>query len=240
MFSIARAKSESSNFKEQVASIVDVIALDDLTIQIVTAGANPILPEELTSIFIMDKGWCEEHNVTVPQDFAASEETYSVRHENGTGPFVLESRISDELTILNKNPNWWGNENSHGNVDRIEYRPIKNASTRLASLLSGEVDFLLDPPMQDVSGIKSTAGLTTQSVAQIRTIFFGMDIASPQLRTSNIVGRNPFADVRVRRAMNMALDRQAIQSIVMDGNSIPAGMVASPKVRGYTPELDQV
>ncbi len=240
VFSIARAKAESSNFKEQVASITQVIAIDDFTIQIVTNGPNPILPNELTSIFIMDKGWSELNKVTTPQDYAANEENYAVRHTNGTGPFVLESRAVDELTVLNAYPQWWGKAVSQGNVARIEYRPIKNPATRVAALLSGEVDFLLDPPLQDLSRIESTIGFKTETVAQIRTIFLGMDIASAQLRSSDIKGTNPFSDLRVRQALNMAIDREAIKEVVMNGMSFPAGMITSPGVHGYTRELDSV
>jgi peptide/nickel transport system substrate-binding protein len=240
VFSINRAKSESSNFKEQVASIVQVTALDDLTVEIVTAGPNPILLDELTSVFIMDKSWAEANGVTAPQDYAASQETFAVKNANGTGPFVLESRAPDELTVLVANPTWWGSNIMPGNIDRIEFRPIKFPATRVAALLAGEVDFVLDPPLQDIDRINATDGLKTETQAQIRTIFFGMDVASPELRTSDVKGRNPFADAKVRQAMNLAIDRNALKEIVMSGQSIPAGMVTSPGVRGYTPELDAV
>ena len=55
---------------------------------------------------MMDKGWAEKNNVVKPQDFAAGEETFAVRNTNGTGPFMVEQRLPDELTVLVKNPNW--------------------------------------------------------------------------------------------------------------------------------------
>ena len=239
VFSVNRAKAESSDFKEQVASMVEVTAVDDLTVHVTTDGPNPILPNQLTSLFMVDEGWATENNVVEPQNFAANEENYATRNTNGTGPFVLTSRAPDEKTVLSRNAAWWGNDQFPGNIDVIEYRPIGNAATRVAALLSGEVDFVLDPPLQDLKRIDAADGLKTVTVAQVRTIFFGMDQGSPELRSSNIKGKNPFADVRVRKAMDLAIDENAIQRVVMEGLSFPAGMITSPGVLGNTPEQDQ-
>lgn len=238
-FSIMRAQAESSDFKEQVRSIVDVKVVDDFTVHLVTDGPNPILPNQLTNLFIMDKGWAETHNVMEPQDYAAGQENYAVRNANGTGAFILDQRLPDELTVLRKNPDWWGLQNYPHNVDKVEYRPIRSAATRVAALLSGELDFVLDPPLQDLQRIESRDGLKVVTVPQIRTIFFGMDQGVDELRTSNVKGKNPFKDVRVRRAMNMALDVDAIRRVVMEGLSYPAGIITSPGVHGFTEALDQ-
>jgi len=238
VFSIARAQAESSDFKEQVKSITLVEAIDDLTVHITTDGPNPILPNQLTSLFMIDEGWATENDVVEPQNYAAEEENFATRNTNGTGPFKLISRAPDEETVLERNPDWWGNSEFPGNIQRVEYRPIKNAATRVAALLSGEVDFVLDPPLQDLARIEATDGLKVLQTAQVRTIFFGMDQASAELRSSNIKGANPFADVRVRKAMDLAIDAEAIQRVVMDGLSFPAGMITSPGVLGNTPEQD--
>tara|TARA_E500000318_G_scaffold22098_1_gene22409 strand:+ start:1004 stop:2572 length:1569 start_codon:yes stop_codon:yes gene_type:complete len=238
-FSVARAQAKSSDFKEQVKSIKEVKIIDDHTVQFMTDGPNPILPNEITNLFIMDKDWSEKHNVTVPQEFAAGEETYAVRNTNGTGPFIVDQRLPDELTVLVKNPNWWGAANAEHNIDKIEYRPIKNAATRVAALLSGEVDFVLDPPLQDLKRIDSSAELKTVTVNQIRTIFFGMDQGVAELRSSDVKGKNPFQDKRVRQAFYQALDVDAIQRVVMEGLSFPAGIITSPGVHGFTKELDK-
>ena len=200
-------------------------------------GQTLFCHNQLTSIYIMDKDWSEANNVTSPQDFKAKEETFAVRNTNGTGPFSVVSRAPDELTVLAANPDWWGSDLFPGNLDRIEYRPITNAATRVAALLSGEVDFVLDPPLQDVKRIESTEGLNVQTVAQIRSIFFGMDQGSDKLRSSDAEG-NPFKDVRVREAFNLAIDKVAIQRVVMEGFSFPTGMITPPGVLGNTPEND--
>lgn len=238
VFSFERARSEASDYKEQIKSVLEVNVVDDHTIELVTDGPNPILPNQLTSLYIMDKGWAEENNVSLPQDFAAGEETFAVRNANGTGPFKLISRAPDELTEMEANKDWWGAGEFPGNVDRLEYRPISNAATRVAALLSDEVDFVLDPPLQDLKRIEGADGLKTTTVPQVRTIFFGMDAGVEELRSSNIKGKNPFADVKVREAMNLAIDRKAIQRVVMEGLSFPAGMITSPGVLGNTADQD--
>ena len=236
-FSFERAKHAASDFKEQVKNITEVEVIDDYTVKLRTNGPNPILPNQITYLFMMDKDWAEANNVTTPQDFNAKEETYAVRNTNGTGPFILKSRAPDELTVLEKNPNWWGKDKFPGNLDRIEYRPIKNAATRVASLLSGEVDFVLDAPLQDLSRIEAADGLSIQKTPENRAVFFGMDQNIDQLRSSNVDG-NPFKDVRVREAFNLAIDKEAIKRVVMEGLSFPTGMITSPGVLGNTPELD--
>lgn len=239
VFSFNRALEESSDYKEQVKTVSSIEVIDDYTVKLVTAGANPILPNTLTNVYIMDSGWAKANGVEKPQDFAAEEETFSVRNSNGTGPFMLMSRAPEELSVLQRNPNWWGDSMYPGNVDRIEYRPIKNAATRVAALLSGEVDFVLDAPLQDLKRIEATEGLTTKTVAQVRSIFFGMDQSVDELRSSNVKGANPFRDIKVREAFNLAIDKDAIQRVVMDGLSFPTGIITPPGVLGNTPELDQ-
>ncbi|MEM8754087.1 MAG: ABC transporter substrate-binding protein, partial [Pseudomonadota bacterium] len=238
-FSFERANAEASDFKEQAKNVTKVEIIDDYTVKLHTAGPNPILPNQLTSIFMVDKGWAEANDVVNPQDFAAKEETYAVRNANGTGPFKLVSRAPDELTVLEANADWWGEGQFPGNIDRIEYRPIANAATRVAALLSGEVDFVLDPPLQDLNRIEGADGLKVSTVPQIRSIFFGMDQGVDELRTSNVKGANPFKDPKVRMAMNLAIDKQAIQRVVMEGLSFPTAMITSPGVLGNTPELDE-
>lgn len=239
VFSFARAQHEDSDFKGNIKSVVSVKAIDDYTVHVETKGPNPILPNQLTSIFMMDKGWSEKHGVAKPQDFEGKEETFAVRNANGTGPFIVSKRLPDELTVLTKNPNYWGAAADPHNIDKIEYRPIKNAATRVAALLSGEVDFVLDAPLQDLKRIESQDGLKVITVNQIRTIFFGMDQGIAELRSSDVKGKNPLADKRVRQAMYQSLDVKAIQRIVMEGLSFPAGIITSPGVHGFTKALDE-
>ncbi|WP_179380939.1 ABC transporter substrate-binding protein [Jannaschia marina] len=240
VFSFTRAKSEKSAMKELLTSIVEVRAVDELTVEFVTDGPNPILPNNFTNLFIMDSGWAEENDVVAVQDIANGETTFAATNANGTGPYTVASREPDVKTVLEANPEYWGIGEFPLGYGRIEYTPIQNAATRVAALLSGEVDFIQDVPVQDLGRVDDTGGLVVKTAPQNRVIFMGMNMGAEDLDSDNVEGANPFADVNVRRAMNLAINRDAIQRVVMRGQSQPAGMIAPPFVNGWTEELDAV
>lgn len=240
VFSFARAQSENSAMKELLTSIVEVRAVDDFTVEFVTDGPNPILPNNFTNLFMMDSGWAEANDVVDVQNMADGETTFAATHANGTGPYVVASREPDVKTVLEANPTYWGIGEFPLGYTTIEYTPIQNAATRVAALLSGEVDFIQDVPVQDLVRVNETEGLVVKTAAQNRVIFMGMNMGAADLERDNVEGANPFADVKVRRAMNMAINRDAIQQVVMRGQSEPAGMIAPPFVNGWSAELDAV
>ncbi len=238
VFSFNRAKQENSDMKELIGSITEVRAVDDLTVEIVTDGPNPILPSNLTNLFIMDKSWSEANNTVNVQDFEGGEITYATTHANGTGPYVLQSREPDVKTVMTLNENYWGKDQFPLDVTEIVYTPIQNPATRVAALLSGEIDFLQDMPVQDLDRVNGADGLMVRQAPQNRVIFFGLNVGAEDIEADNVDGKNPLADVRVRKAMSMAINRDAIQKVVMRGQSQPAGMIAPPFVNGWTEEMD--
>ena len=138
-------------------------------------------------------------------------------------------------TVLEANPNWWGKP--EGNVTEIVYTPIKSAATRTAALLSGEVDFVLDPPPQDLPKLKSDPNIKVVEGTESRTVFIGMDQKRDELLYSNVKGKNPFKDLRVRQALNMAVDREAIKRTLMRGQSIPDRRADHAGIYGYDPTI---
>jgi len=239
VFSIERAKTEPSDFRSLLTSVSHAEEVSPFVVRIHTTQPMPLLPANLTNLFMMNRDWSDEHQVVTAQDFDAGDENYAVRHSNGTGPFVLEIREPDIRTVMVRNDTWWGLSvyNPH-NIDRIVYTPISNDATRIAALLSGELDFVLDPPLQDLRRINAAPGLHTEEVAQVRTIYFGLNQRNEELASSNIEVRNPFADRRVRQAVYQAIDIDAIHSRIMRGLSRPAGIVTPSPVNGWTEELD--
>lgn len=238
VFSINRAKSENSDMKELLNSITEVRAVDDHTVEFVTDGPNPILPSNLTNLFMMDKGWAEANGAVDVQDVEGGEKTFATTNTNGTGPYQLVSREPDVKTVLSLNENYWGKDQFPLDVTEIVYTPIQNAATRVAALLSGEVDFIQDVPVQDLGRVADTAGLVVKTAPQNRVIFFGMNQGADDIANDNVEGKNPLADVRVRQAMSMAINRDAIKQVVMRGQSQPAGMIAPPFVNGWTEAMD--
>ncbi len=238
VFSIPRAQMETSRFRPYIGNVKEVKKVDDLTVDIVTDGPAPVLVPGLTQIRIMSKAWSTKHNVLKPQDFAGKEETYASRNANGTGPYVLKSRDADVKTVVVKNSNWWGK--NEGNVDEVVYLPIKQDSTRVAALLSGEIDLVLDPPPQDIPRLKQDPHIKIVEGNENRTIFYGLDQYRDELLYSDVKGKNPFKDKRVRQAFQMAIDLNAIKTQVMRGLSVPGAVMFAPQVDGYPKDLDHV
>jgi peptide/nickel transport system substrate-binding protein len=239
VFSYARAGQPTSDMKGLLSSVDSVTKVDDHTVRIKTKGPNPLLPANLTDLFIMSKAWAEKNNAGKVQDFKNKEENYAVRNANGTGPFTLVSRAPDVKTVLKANANYWGKDQYKHGITELEYIVIKADATRVAALLSGEVDFVQDLPVQDVERVKGTANLKVSVGPENRSIFLGMNVGDKELKTSDAKGKNPFADKRVRQAVNMAINRDAIQRVVMRTQSIPTGTIAPPGVNGWTKEMDK-
>lgn len=240
VYSLKRAMKPTSAMKELLTSVKDVRKVDSHTVDIETNGANPLLINNLTNLFIMDSDWTEGNGASDPQDVASGETTFASQHTNGTGAFMLVSRTPDQKTVLEANPNYWGKGTFPLEVSEIIYTPIQSAATRVAALLSGEVDFIQDVPVQDLGRVSGESGLKVVTAAQNRVIFFGMDSGSADIETDNVDGKNPFADVRVRRAMNMAINRDAIKQVVMRDQSSPTNVIMPPFVNGWTEALDAV
>ena len=238
VFSLNRAMMPTSAMKELLASIKEVRKVDDATVHIETDGPNPLLPNNLTDLFMMDSDWTVANGCEAPQDVSAGGDNPCVRTVNGTGAFKLVSRKQDSETILRQNENYWGIGEFPMEVTEIIYTPIQESATRVAALLSGEVDFIQDVPVQDLARVAETDGLLLNTAAQNRTIFFGMNMGDADLTSDTVEGKNPLADVRVREAMNIAINRDAIKKIVMRDQSSPAGVIMPPFVDGWTEELD--
>ncbi|MBK8322828.1 MAG: ABC transporter substrate-binding protein [Betaproteobacteria bacterium] len=237
VFSVQRALADTSNFKPYLAGVKEAKKIDDLTIEVITAGPAPVLIPQLTEVRIMSKAWSTKHNVTKPQDFKNKEETFATRNANGTGPFILRTREADVKTTAVLNSNWWGKR--EGNVTEIVYQPIKSDGTRLAALISGEVDFVLDPPPQDIPRLKQDTKIKVVEGNENRTVFFGMDQFRDELLYSSVKGKNPFKDKRVREAVLLSIDTGAIKTQVMRGLSVPSGVMFAPQVDGYPKDLDK-
>ena len=237
LFSIARARGPGSNVGSFFASVSDVRKVDDFTIEMVTAQPDPILPNSLTQFGVMSRAWLERNNAARVADLTGREENFATRNAMGTGPFMLSSREPDRRTVLVPNPNWW--DRAEHNLTRVEFNVIANDATRVAALLSGEVDMVYTVPPQDMERITRTQGLRIIQGPELRTIYLGMDQMRPQLLKSDVQGRNPFQDVRVRRAMLQAIDIEAIRSRVMRGQSRPTAQMFGPGVNGFLEENDR-
>ena len=241
VFSFERAKLPTSNFKVFATPTGKVRKIDDYTVEFELPAPTPgsVLLENINNVMIASRAWCEKHGALKPQDFMNAEETYASRVANGTGPYRLVKREPEVATVLKKFDRWWGIAEGRfeGNVDEIVYRPIKSDATRMAALVSGELDFVLDPPLQDVPRLKGDPSIRVIEGPENRVVFLVMDQERDELKYSNVKGRNPFKDLRVRQALFQAIDIEALKRQVMRGQSSPTGVMIPAPAQSF-PELE--
>jgi peptide/nickel transport system substrate-binding protein len=241
VFSIARAR-EGRAFRIYTTLVGEARRIDDHTVAFRTPKPNPAMLESLLGLSIMSKAWCEKHNVVRPQNFMEKQETHAVRNANGTGAYRLVSWEPSVRMVHERNPDWWGVAAGlfEGNVERLEYRPIANASTRMAALRSGVIDFVLDPAVQDLLALGKDADIRVWRGEENRVLFFALDQDREELLYSDVKGRNPFKDRRVRAAMYQAIDIAALKTHVMRGMAAPSAIVLpDPALAGLTPSSVQ-
>ncbi len=232
-----RSLSEGSDMKAYGRKIKDIRIIDDYTIEIETPAPNPILPRDLVFLYIMDAEWAEANNTLEATNVKGGEEgNYANLNANGTGPFMVVERQPDVRTVLVRAPDYW--REIEGNVERGVFTPIAQDATRVAALISGELDMAYPIPVQDWDRLEAAEGVRPLTGPEARTIFLGMDQARDELLYSNVKGRNPFKDRRVRLAFALAIDVEAIRDKIMRGASVPAGLMVAPQINGFNPELN--
>jgi peptide/nickel transport system substrate-binding protein len=236
VFSYGRIKQPQGTMGIYVAGVSDVKKIDDHTVDFILAGPNPIFLRNTINFFIMSKAWAEKNRTTNTQDYKNKEENFASRNVMGTGPYRITGWTPEQRITMTRNEDWWDKHTN--NVREVVYTPIKSDPTRVAALLSGDVDMLTDLPTQDVARLRADSKLKILDGAEVRTIYLAPDIGSPELKHSNIKGKNPFADRRVRQALSMAIDRATIQRNIMRGMSVPAALMVAPGVNGHEAALD--
>lgn len=237
VFSLQRILDKSSSMRAPMSMVKEARKVDDLTVDFETTHPDPIFVQEQTNFLIMNKAWCEAHHATTPiATIGGNDDNYAVHNAMGTGPYRLVSREPDRKTVVERNPGWW--DKMPGNADTVEFDVISSAPTRVAALLSGEEDMIYSVPPQDMKRIEASPDLKLLEHPELRTIYLGMDQSRDELLTSNIKGKNPFKDVRVRRAFALAIDEDLIAKRVMLGLAHPSWEMWGPGVNGYDAKLD--
>ncbi len=234
IFNYERAKSESSDMKTYVAPIKEIKKIDDLTIDVVTSEPFPILPDTIGFWYMMSKSWCEKNNAKEPVDVRKGKENAATLKANGTGPFMLKSREPGIRTIFVPNSRYWTKVES--NITEAVFTPIGNAATRVAALVSGDIDMMEPVPLQDIEKVSANASLKLLQGPELRTIFLGMDQSRDELLYSSVKGKNPFKDKRVRQAFYQAIDENAIAKTVMRGAATATALMVAPGINGFVKE----
>jgi peptide/nickel transport system substrate-binding protein len=237
IFSYERTKSDGSDLKSYVGQVKEIKKINDHSIDVITTAPFPILPELFYRWFIMSKKWCETNQATKPVDRRKGIENAASFRANGTGPYRVRERQPAVRTTFVRNGNYWGK--IEGNVDEVIFNVIGNDATRVAALISGEIDVMEPVPVQDVERIKADPKLKIIQGPELRVIFLGMDQKRDELLFSNVKGKNPFKDKRVRQAFYQAIDIEGIKRSVMRGASTPIAQMFPKQVNGYAADLEK-
>lgn len=237
VFSFARGSGEGSDMKSYTNDIKEVRKVNDFAVEFETKAPFPILPDVFSFFYIMSKDWSEKNQATKPVDRRKGIENTASFKANGTGPFRLRERQPNVKTTFVRNGSYWGK--IEGNVINVEFTPIGNDATRVAALLSGQVDVIEPVPLQDVPRITGGGQARVLQGPELRTIFLGMDQKRDELLYSNVKGKNPFKDKRVRQAFYQAIDIKGIQKTVMRGASRPTALMVGPGINGFDEAMDK-
>lgn len=236
VFSLGRIKAEGSDLAYTVSTVKEIRKVDNLTVDLIMDKPNPILPLQTTSTYMMSKSWAEANGAAAPASIKNKQENYATNNANGTGAFKIKSRQVGVRTVFVPNDSWWGPKEH--NLTEVIYTPIQADATRVAALLSGEVDMVYPVPQQDMARVNASGKATVLTGFELRTIFMNMDQKRDELLESNVKGKNPFKDKRVRQALYQAIDMNAIKDRIMGGTSNIAGIMVAPGINGYDAKLD--
>lgn len=200
--------------------------VDDYTVHVTTEEPYPLMPVDLSNIQIVSS------DITMDVTTAQFNDGTAMI---GTGPYKFVEWVPSDRIVLAKNDGYWGTK---ANFDKVTMKPIKSNPTRVAALLSGDVDMIDNVPTADIENLKKNSDLTLAQGISNRVIYLHMDRFrdnSPYITGTN--GKNPLNDLRVRKAISMSINREAIVERVMEGVAIPAGQLLPPGFFGTSTKL---
>jgi peptide/nickel transport system substrate-binding protein len=228
IFSLARLRSPDSQIKSRAPADMEAVKVDDFTVDFILKSPNPILHAEWDTWYMFSKKWAEANGATAAQSSKATSLATFALKANGTGPFKIESHEPGVKTVFKPNPAWWGKPEH--NFTEVIFQTIKSDATRVAALLSGEIDMMDPVPLQDVDRVNASPNAKVMAGPEIRTIFLNLDQVRDELLYSDVKGKNPFKDVRVRKAFYQAIDIEAIKSKVMRNMAVPSALLIAPSL----------
>ncbi len=218
IFSIDRIKNwGKSGFKSKVNMIESFVKVDNYTVQITTKGPYPILLRKLSYVKMLDAEYSADKDAA-----------FLGLNPVGTGPFKFVSWKKGESFTITANQGYWQGQPFYSDVI---FKPLTNNATRVAAALSGEVDIIDRIPVMDVQRIKKSSKLNFFMKPGLRLIYLQMD--QGRLETPYVKGKNPFLDVRVRRAIYLGINEESIVKHIMKGFAAPAEQFNPDVVFGY-------
>ncbi len=227
---VATMQTTAANFAEYVKSIAHVEITGPRQLRLTTNGLFPLLPDYLTAVGIVSRAHGENAGTTDYNSGAAA---------IGTGPYRLISWARGDRLVMQRNDRYWG---ARPAWDTVTFRYVKNASSRLATLLAGDADLIDTVAVQDIDRLRNDKRFTVIAALSadiVGFVFDQRDRPSPKITGNDgqSLEVNPFHDQRVRAAVDLAIDRDAIRDRLMNGQSAPDNQLMRPGQYGYDPAL---
>jgi len=227
---VAQIPNSPGPFVAYTKAIVQKQIVDPYTIRFKTAAPHPLMPNDLSTIYIVSK---KAATGLSTEDFNSGKATV------GSGRFKFVRYVNGDRVELARNDAYWGDKVPY---EKVTFRIIKNEASRVAALLSGDVDAIEQPPIADLPRLKADPKFTITSKISHRVIYYNFDHlerSSPFVtgKDGKPLAKNPFLDLRVRKAISKAINRQAIAERVMEGQATPAGQLVSDKLFGNVPGM---
>jgi peptide/nickel transport system substrate-binding protein len=229
---VATMQTTAANFSEYVKNIAHVEIIGPQQLRITSTGPFPLLPDYLAAVGIVSRAHGETAGTT---DYNSG--TAAI----GTGPYRLVSWARGDRLVMQRNDRYWG---ARPQWDTVTFRYVRNASSRLATLLAGDADLIDTVSVQDIDRLRNDKRFTVISGLSadiVGFVFDQRDRPSPKITGNDgqPLEANPFHDKRVRTAVDLAIDRNAIRDRVMNGQSAPDNQLMRPGQYGYDPALPQ-
>jgi peptide/nickel transport system substrate-binding protein len=227
---IPQVVNSPSSFTQSVKPVRSIEVVDATTIRMHTVNPEPLLPLYVAQPAIISR---KHGQGATTADYNAGKTTI------GTGPYVLDSVVLGDKVVFRRNESYWG-ERPYWDV--VNYRLIANPASRTAALQAGDVDIIDQVSTRDVALLQKDPKLIIKAPPGQRLIYISMDTErepTPFARDNdgNPMAKNPLKDLRVRRALSLAINRQGIKTQIMDGFAEPTGQLLPAGAVGYTPDL---
>jgi peptide/nickel transport system substrate-binding protein len=216
-----------------VRTVESVSAKDAHTLIIKTRSPNANLVPDIDSIYIVSRH-VGEH--------ATSADYNSGKAMVGTGPYKFVSFVPGDRTIFERNNSYWGEKPLW---DKVDYRFIANAANRTAALLAGDVDVIDKVSPTDIARLRQDSKVSVYAYQGLRAL-----LIQPSFRkgpnefirdnAGKTLPENPLRDVRVRKALSLAINRQAIDERIMQGTVTEANQWMPANTFGYNPEIKNI
>ena len=213
-----------------IAPISNVRVVDDYTVRIETKQPYGAMLRSLRTAYIMNKSYTEKIEKEKGIEAVAL-------NPMGTGAFKLVEWVRGDRLTLARNDSWWGGKVS---IPKLVFRQISNDATRVAALLSGEVDIATELPVRDVKRIQENPSTKVVVLDGMRTVNFKFDTGRDKTPGISTSPPNPLKDRRVRMAIYQAIDEDAIVKVVMNGYARPANQFFSDSHFGYNPTIQRL